>query len=237
MSGTGRTGHPVAQHDQEVSRFFSGFSRSWDGVYGERRSLVWRVVDSTLRRDIAERYELTFDALGPSLRGQTILDVGCGSGVYAVEAAYRGAASVVGLDGAPGMIALARRRAERAGVSDVCRFVCARFPADTPLLELTERADSAIVMGVLDYVAAPVPFLRALKDAVRERAVISFPFRDRVRYPIRRWRYRMLGRCKVAHYSEAEVRQLCGAAGFARIDIRFLDHSGGCFFTSVFAGP
>lgn len=198
---------------------------------------MWRVVDSTLRRDIAERYELTFDALGPSLRGQTILDVGCGAGVYAVEAAHRGAASVVGLDGAPGMIDLARRRAEQAGVGDVCRFVCASFPVDAPLPELAQRADSAIVMGVLDYVAAPLAFLRALKDAVRERALISFPFRDRLRYPIRRWRYQALGRCAVYHYSEAEVRQLCGDAGFARADIRFLDHSGGCFFTSAVVRP
>jgi SAM-dependent methyltransferase len=225
------------RHDAAVSRFFSGFAASWDSLYGGKRTLVSRVIDATLRRDIAERYDLTFHVLGESLRGKTVLDIGCGSGVYAVEATRRGASRVVGLDMAPGMIDLARRRAEHAGVADVCRFVCARFPADPPVPELADRADCAIVMGVLDYVEAPLAFLQALREAVRERAVLSFPFRDRVRYPIRRWRYRALGRCAIRHYSEAEVRQLCDAAGFARTEVDFLDHSGGCFFTSVVSAP
>jgi SAM-dependent methyltransferase len=230
--GTGWIGH-----DPAVSRFFSGFAASWDRLYGGRRRLVWRMLDAALRRDIAERYELTFAALDGRLSGRTILDVGCGSGVYAVEAARRGAASVIGVDGAPGMIDLARRRAAEAGVEDVCRFVCATFPAAAPVPDLAHPADVAIVMGVLDYVAAPLAFLRALKDAVRERALISFPRRDRVRYPIRRWRYRALGRCDIVHYSEAEVRQLLSAAGFARADLTLLDHSGGCFFTVAGVDP
>jgi 2-polyprenyl-3-methyl-5-hydroxy-6-metoxy-1,4-benzoquinol methylase len=68
-----------------------------------------------------------------------------------VELARRGAARVLGVDFAPGMIEIAKQRAERTGVADRCTFTLGDF--------LTaggdEKFDYAIVMGFMDYIADP----------------------------------------------------------------------------------
>src|SRR4051794_38434863 len=53
--------------------------------------------------------------LFPLSRGAAILDVGCGTGRHSVELAKRGF-KVTGLDLSEGMLKVARRRAEEAGV-------------------------------------------------------------------------------------------------------------------------
>jgi ubiquinone/menaquinone biosynthesis C-methylase UbiE len=52
--------------------------------------------------------QLLFELIDP-VAGQTLLDVGCGDGAFALELARRGAI-VTGLDADPAMIAGARRR-------------------------------------------------------------------------------------------------------------------------------
>lgn len=71
---------------------------------------------------ITERVETTliFELAGP-LAGKCVLDAGTGDGTYAIEAARRAAASVVGIDADPGMLGAARARARDAGVSVVFR--------------------------------------------------------------------------------------------------------------------
>lgn len=69
-------------------------------------------------------------ALAPQA-GERILDVGCGPGATTVELAQRVGADgeLVGLDIAEGMIGAAKRRAERAGVTNA-RFVVADAGTD-----------------------------------------------------------------------------------------------------------
>src|SRR3989442_9931636 len=92
---------------QQVGRFFSQFAKDWDDLYGGKRNFFWRAFDHAFRRDIYERYQLTFDALGKDLRGASVLDIGCGSGVYCLEAARRGAREVIGIDMTDERVALA----------------------------------------------------------------------------------------------------------------------------------
>jgi 2-polyprenyl-3-methyl-5-hydroxy-6-metoxy-1,4-benzoquinol methylase len=224
----------VESQAHDVSHFFSRFSNDWDSLYGGKRNLLWRAFDSTFRRDIGERYEFTFEALGGDLAGKSILDIGCGSGIYSLEAAKRGASRVLGIDAAKGMIELAHRLAQEAGPSSVCRFVCANFPPDTSVPDLKDKFDAAIVMGVMDYVSDPIRFLRAVNERVKDFAVVSFPYIDLFRYPLRKFRYRLLRRCQVYHYSERDVRETCEQSGFSRIDVRFVAHSGGCFFVKAY---
>jgi 2-polyprenyl-3-methyl-5-hydroxy-6-metoxy-1,4-benzoquinol methylase len=72
------------------------------------------------RRRFSKEYY--FRVLG-SLSGKTVLDVGCGDGVNAINLAMLGA-TVTGIDISPGAIELAKRRAEINGMSDRVRFVC-----------------------------------------------------------------------------------------------------------------
>lgn len=67
---------------------------------------------------ITERVEteLIFELVGP-LAGKRVLDAGTGDGTYALEAARRGAADVVGVDADPSMLGAARVRVRAAGVS------------------------------------------------------------------------------------------------------------------------
>jgi len=62
----------------------------------------------------ARELELIFQLAGP-LQGRRLLDVGCGDGMYLVEAARRGA-QVSGVDMSQAMLIVARRRAADASV-------------------------------------------------------------------------------------------------------------------------
>jgi SAM-dependent methyltransferase len=112
-----------------------------------RRSTLDRVTDALEER-------LLLDRIGQA-RGLAVLDVGCGDGVLAARLARDGAA-VTGLDASAAMIAVARRRAQAAGVeidlvegdADALPFPAGRFDrvvsvatlcfADQPLRPVSE---------------------------------------------------------------------------------------------------
>ena len=198
---------------RKVHTYFDRAAVAFDTFYDHKRTRLMQWVDRTFRSDMFERFRLTFEILEP-LAGKGVLDVGCGSGPYVVEAARRGARRVVGLDMAGGMIDLARHRAAAANVANRCKFVVGTFPADAP----SEVFDYAIVMGVMDYVSDPLAFLAALRERVMERTVLSFPSRHWFRTPLRRIRY-WGKRCPVYFYDEPQIRDLAAQAGFARVDV------------------
>ena len=222
-----------SRHEENVRRFFSGFAEEWDTLYGGKRNTLWRLFDHTFRRDIYERYEITFERLGIDLSGKTILDIGCGSGVYCVEAARRGAAKIVGIDMSEEMVALAKNRSQELGYGDICEFIYTRFPPERPIQALEQTCDYAIVMGVMDYVSDPETFMGRLRPLITRFAVVSFPGQHWLRGPLRRYRYKVLGRCDVFTYDERSIREVCRAAGFARVDIQRLDHSGVCHIATL----
>ena len=96
------------------------------------------------------RYLRTIEGCDP-IEGRSVIDIGCGPGHYGIALARRGASRVVGLDFAEGMIELARKHAERAGVAGKCEFICADF-MDTPA---RREFDYAVLMGFMDYVENP----------------------------------------------------------------------------------
>lgn len=57
------------------------------------------------------------------LSGRTILDLGCGSGQFSVEALKKGALSIVGMDLSPVMIATANRLAGESGFGLKAKFL------------------------------------------------------------------------------------------------------------------
>ncbi|MBI2897944.1 MAG: class I SAM-dependent methyltransferase [Deltaproteobacteria bacterium] len=67
--------------------------------------------------EVTERLErdLVLELAGP-LAGARVLDVGCGDGTHAIDAAARGG-RVVGIDADPSMLQAARRRARERGVA------------------------------------------------------------------------------------------------------------------------
>ena len=101
---------------------------------------------------------------GAGIRRGTLVDLGCGSGVWAREAGRRGF-DVVGVDASPAMIRLARRVAPRA------RFRCASlYDFDIPACDVV----TAIGEG-LNYVAGEGHRLPELDRLFRRIAVALRP--------------------------------------------------------------
>ena len=205
--------------ESKVAKFFDSFAGEFDTLYDGKRNSLMQWIDRTFRGDMFVRFTLTFRVLG-DLTGRDVLDIGCGSGPYVVEALARGASSVTAIDPAPNMLALVRERLGKNGLMNRCSLVKGSFP------EVDVRAhDYVIVMGVMDYVADPRTFLAAIFPLVKCVAVVSFPSKHWLRTPFRRFRYR-LRRCPVYFYDESEIRRLCAAAGFGKIVIKKIPGAG-----------
>jgi 2-polyprenyl-3-methyl-5-hydroxy-6-metoxy-1,4-benzoquinol methylase len=214
-------------HDHKVGAYFDRAATTFDTFYDHKRSAFMQWVDRKFRSDVFIRYCMTFETIMP-LKDRTVLDVGCGSGPYAVKAVQLGSRRVVGLDMAPGMIDLARQRAAAAGVADKCEFVLGVFPENSP----EEVFDYVIVMGVMDYIAHPLPFLSALAQKIRVSAVLSFPSKYWVRTLLRKVRYR-LKRCPVYFYEPEQIKQLAEGSGFSNVKIEKIPGAGMDYFVTL----
>jgi SAM-dependent methyltransferase len=192
----------------QAGTFFDSFAETFDTFYDGKRSPVMQWIDRRYRHDMFARFALTFERLGDLTRKRG-LDIGCGSGPYVAEALKRGAAHVVALDPAPGMLDLTRKRIEKLGQLDKITLAEGYFPEKAP----SGPFDFAIIMGVLDYVADPVPFFKALRGILTGRAAVSFPSKHWFRTPIRKVRYR-LRNCPVYFYDEPMIRTISQQAGF-----------------------
>jgi cyclopropane fatty-acyl-phospholipid synthase-like methyltransferase len=213
--------------DTNAAIFFNGFAEAFDSIYDQKRNLLMRWVDCTFRSDMFIRYALTFETLGP-LKGCSVLDIGCGSGPYIIEAFKRGAARATAIDPAPNMLGLVRQRLQQAEIpGNRCDMIEGIFPGAH-----VEPHDCAIVMGVLDYVADAQAFLNALRPVVKRLAVVSFPSEHWFRTPFRKVRYR-LRQCPVYFYDEDRIRKLCSNAGFRDVTIRKIPGSGMDYHVSL----
>lgn len=190
-----------------VDRFFNDFADKFDTFYDEKRGWMMRWVDRHFRRDVLLRFEMTFELLG-NLSGKRVLDVGCGSGPYIVEALRRGAHHVTGIDPAPRMLALARGRITRVGMDEKVTLVEGRFPEKCP----PGQFDFAILMGVMDYIGDATSFLRSLQAVIKQGAAVSFPSVHWFRSPFRKVRYQ-LRRCPVYFYTAAQIEILMQEVG------------------------
>lgn len=207
-------------HQEKLAAdFFDRFAGEFDTLYDEKRGPFMRWVDQNFRSDMFIRFAWTFERMGP-LAGKSVLDIGCGSGPYLVEALRRGTASVTGLDPAPGMIELARTRLAEAQIHGRVQLLTGFFP-DTEV----PAHDHAIVMGVFDYLADPLAFLVGLKRVTRETAQVSFPSRHWFRTPFRRVRYQ-LRNCPVYFFDPEQIDALARQAGFRTVEIRKIDGAG-----------
>lgn len=90
-------------------------ARAWDGEEGDQWTQFADEYDNT-SRSIWARF-LETDPIGPADR---VLDIGCGNGQSTRDAARRAHdGSALGVDLSSSMLAVARRRAEKEGVSNV----------------------------------------------------------------------------------------------------------------------
>ena len=211
-------------HLDTVRRRFERDAESFDAIYRLERSPFWRWVNTTFRKAVFERYTITFDRAG-DVTGKKILDVGCGSGVYAVDFARRGARHVVGIDLSNNMLRLAAQEAEQHQVADRCTFIRADFLE----LDLKETFDISIAMGVFDYVPDQVAFLRKMVALTTDKVIVAFPSHSLFREPARRLRYKLTGKGEIYLYGLDDVERIATDAGLRDREIVRIHSSGGVF--------
>ena len=192
--------------ETRTANFFDQYASDFSAIYGNDNTPVNAVVNRLFRKSMMLRYERTLAGCNP-IEGQTVIDIGCGPGHYGVALAQRGAARVLGVDFAAGMIDIAKKRAERAGVADRCTFTLGDF------LEVTgeEQFDYAVVMGFMDYIEDPLALMKKVLKVCRGKAFFSFPADGGVLAWQRRMRYK--SRCALYLYTEPQIRSLVSSLG------------------------
>jgi len=129
------------QPDQDPSRW-DGFASAYERVF------------EPLTTGFASQ---VFDRLGP-LAGQRMLDVACGAGGAAIEAAARGA-SVMAVDASPGMIGRVRARSSivtaQAMDGAALEFADAAFDLGFSCFGIVLFPDPAAALGALRRVVRP----------------------------------------------------------------------------------
>jgi len=209
----------MAYSSNDAAAFFDSFATAFDTMYDAKRGPLMRWIDRRFRSDMFERFARTFASM-PEIEGLRVLDIGCGSGPYLLEALRRRAESVTGVDPAPAMLDLAAQRLKDAGYSEQAKLVEATFPG----VKLNAH-DYVIVMGVLDYVEDAQEFITALRPLTARACFISFPSKHWFRTPIRKVRYR-LRKCPVYFYDEPGIRAIASRAGFSQVDIHKIPGAG-----------
>ncbi len=161
---------------EAVRSYFDREAARFDAIYEQGKPLGQRLVDGA-RRVVVERWKLICN-LAP-IRGEWMaLDVGCGSGRYAIEFLRRGAARVVGIDLAPAMIEIARQHAAEAGVSERADFRVESFLE----FQTADSFDVIVAAGYFDYLEDPVAHLRRMVALSRGHIYVTVPKRWEYRY-------------------------------------------------------
>jgi 2-polyprenyl-3-methyl-5-hydroxy-6-metoxy-1,4-benzoquinol methylase len=193
---------------QDVKKFFHGYAADFDSIYGhaKKRSAFDKMTDKLFRQSMLLRFNETLEnSKNPSIK--TILDVGCGSGVYDVEFLKQGK-TVVGLDMAEGMLEIAKKRTAPYANSGKISFVLADYMEH----QFSEKYDAAVLMGVFDYVKDSVGMLKKLQQDVSKEIYGSFPkaggfltWQRKVRYNMRH--------CPLYFYSKKSLVDILDEAG------------------------
>ena len=143
---------------------------------------------------------------GLRLEGKTVLDLGCGSGQVSLLAAAMGA-TVRGIDIAPGMLALARQAAERAGLGGRVAFE----EGDVSRGALPE-ADVVLLVGVVEYYRDFEGLVGRAAGAARQALVVAHAnrvfYRMALRYALAR-----LGRLNLYYHPMHAVAAAAHRAG------------------------
>lgn len=184
---------------KDIKKFFDGYSYTFDSIYSSdlsKRNSFQKIIDKNFRKSMFGRYELTFKYI-KKFEVNSILDIGCGSGIYSNKLADEGY-KVTGVDVAPNMIELARKYSNNS---------------DNPIYQISDfldidegKFDVSILMGFFDYVSDVDIVFQKLKKTTSKIILGSFPkdtgflaLQRKIRYKIRN--------CPLYLYSRESLEQ------------------------------
>jgi SAM-dependent methyltransferase len=212
----------------DVKQYFTRAAASFDSLYLEDAGSIARFINRRFRRDIYERFMLTLNHV-ERFKLETVLDVGCGSGRYAVALAQMRVKRIVGLDISDGMIGLARKLATENGTSEQIEFWCGDFMD----YRSATTFQTVIAMGFFDYIRDPLPVLARMRSLTEHSVIASFPSISWYRTPIRKTRY-VIKRCPVFFYQRNQIEQFGRKSGFARTEVHKIEGAGQDYFVTFY---
>ncbi len=195
-------------------KFWDREAHSFDAIYSHKKNRFGVFLDSVFRWDMYERYKYTMEHSEP-IRSRSFLDVGCGTGMYSLEFARRGASKVVGLDISQKMISICEGRARDEGLGDSTSFII----SDLLEFRTQEKFDVSIGIGLFDYIENPISVISKMRESIQDRAIMSFPKFWTWRAPVRKARL-SLKRCDVHFYTIKKIDKILKLAGFKKYKVQ-----------------
>ena len=204
---------------KDVQDYFVRHAVRFNDLYGGDNAAT-RAFDRMFRMPMYTRFKWTIEHAGAE-NVKRVLDLGCGSGRYAVALAKAGK-EVTGVDFSEKMLELARQYSDESGTSDKTEF----YQADINnwMAETKEKFDISFGMGLFDYLDHPDNTLSKMLH-VSDEAVISFPAPTFPRSQLRTMRYKRQD-CPLFFYKEKDVENLAEKSGAKVVELRSLNGSG-----------
>lgn len=211
---------------KDVETFFDGYAADFDSIYGhtKKRSGWDKFLDKYFRRSMRLRYDLVLKyAANPAIK--TILDVGCGGGVYC-EALLAAGKTVTGLDIADSMLALAEEKTKNYAAQGKVNYVHSGYLEH----RFTQQFDAAVLVGFFDYIKTPLDVFKKLESEVTKELLMSFPKSGGFLGWQRKVRYKMRN-CPLYYYSKNDLETLFRNIGWqGKAEIMDIDRD---FFVRV----
>lgn len=163
LNSAGRSRRNVAHHYDLNGRLYSLFldrDRQYSCAYFATGTETLEQAQAAKKRHIAAKLHL-------HRPGLDILDIGCGWGGMAISLARDWGARVTGITLSTEQLAVARQRAEEAGLSDRVRFELMDYR------DWTQPVDRVVSVGMFEHVGIDHyrRFFRAVRDALKEDGV------------------------------------------------------------------
>lgn len=192
------------KNESRVENYFDECADRFDSFYGEvaKRNWLETVAHEVLRKPgMVRRFETTMKVLG-KVKGITILDIGCGSGIYAIYLAQLGA-KVTGIDFSKTMIRLAKRNAKQGKVK--VKWLEKDLLTFTP----KQNFEHSLMIGVFDYVCPDKreKYLTNAAKITNEKLIATFPKAYAFQRPIRTM-WLASQNCPVYFYWKQEIEAL-----------------------------
>jgi 2-polyprenyl-3-methyl-5-hydroxy-6-metoxy-1,4-benzoquinol methylase len=211
--------------NRTTSNFFDSYAEGFSAIYGNRNTLLNRVVNRFLRKSMKLRYERTLEGCNPIV-GKTVVDIGCGPGHFSITLAKRGAKQVLGLDFAKGMLSIAEQNARNENVSDKCRFQYCDFLK----WQTDNKYDYSIAVGFMDYMSDPISVVEKILSLTNDKAFMSFPADGGILAWQRKLRYK--SKCDLFMYNYEDISNLFKGASSWNVNIEKLSRD---FFVTASA--
>jgi SAM-dependent methyltransferase len=195
---------------KDVETFFHGYAADFDSIYGhtKKRSAWDKFLDTYFRKSMRLRYDLVLK-YSANLGIKTILDVGCGGGVYC-EALLKGGKIVTGLDIAAGMLELAEKKTNDFVKEGRVNYIHSGYLEH----HFTEQFDAAILVGFFDYIKTPLDVFKKLETDITKELLMSFPKSGGFLGWQRKVRYNMRN-CPLYYYSKKDLETLFAKMGWS----------------------